>query len=413
MTAFWLAYRYFGSWRKFFNLSTVLSIVGMTIGVGTLVVSMAVFSGYTQTLERTVQDTIGHLTIYHLKSSSSAKLGEISEDVLKEVRPLITGFVAETPFVQAEGMLAHGGKINSVGMEGVDQSTIFKVLNLNLRLISGQVDFSTSAEGNPKALIGKGIAEKFGLKVGDVFRIVIPLSKDFQTNSFRRKLGKFEVAGVINFGRYDYDIRYILVGLPQLQEFAELGHKPTGFRVRISDPELAHTIAQNISDKFHPEFAVADWYSANRILFEASRLEKRILFFVLMILVVAAAFNIANTLFISVVRRYHDISVLKTLGATNGLVRMVFSAQGLMVGAVGSISGVAVGLFLCRVLVWIQMRWQIVPREVYKLDYIEIHSSFSDIFMIVGTSLAICFLATLVPSHRGSQVSPVEGLRYE
>ena len=142
-------------------------------------------------------------------------------------------------------------------------------------------------------------------------------------------------------------------------------------------------------------------------------MEKAVLFFVLMILIVAAAFNIANTLFISVVQRYRDISVLKPLGAPDRMIRRVFTCQGLMVGSVGAVLGIVVGLIVCRLFEWAQVRWELIPAEVYKLDHIKLQVRGMDLLAIVGVSLLVCFIATLVPSRRGSKISPVEGLRYE
>jgi lipoprotein-releasing system permease protein len=197
-----------------------------------------------------------------------------------------------------------------------------------------------------------------------------------------------------------------------LQKFVE-NKSITGYRLKIEDPYQARQIALDIGNKFGSTYWARDWQEVNRNLFEAARLEKAVLFFVLLILVVAAAFNIANTLFVSVVQRFRDISVLKTLGASDRFVRHIFTAQGVMVGAMGAFSGILIGLILCRLVEWAQSRWQLVPAEVYKLDHIVLKVQISDLFIIVGVSLLICLIATLVPSRRGARISPIEGLRYE
>lgn len=405
MTAWWIAFRYFGSWRRFFNLSTGLAALGMTIGVASLVVSMAVFSGYTSTLEKTVQDAVGHIII--LKRGTADQT-----EMLNEIKPLLTDVVAETPFVYAEAILAHKGKISGILIEGIEDSTVHQVLNLKSRLIAGQVHVNRQG-GIPRVLIGKGIAEKYGLKVGDEIRIVVPLANEYQAQSFRPKLGKFQVTGIINYGRYDFDSRYVVMDIGELQDFIEIGHRITGYRVRLKDPQEARAVTLAISNKFGPGYWARDWFDVNRNLFEAARLEKKVLFFVLMILIVAAAFNIANTLFISVVKRYRDISVLKTLGAKDKLIRRVFTAQGLIVGAVGAGGGIGVGLLACRAFEWAQVHWKIIPADVYKLDHIDLEVRGQDLLVILGVSLLVCFIATLVPSRRGAKISPIEGLRYE
>ncbi len=407
MTAWWLAYRYLGSVRTFFNLSTSLAVVGMAIGVASLVVSMAVFSGYVSTLEKTVQDAVGHILILKRGNGEQAEM-------LEDIRPFVPGLVAETPFVYAEAILAHKGTINGILIEGVDEATVHQVLNLESRLVEGDLNLvPKTAQASPRVLIGKGIAEKFGLKVGDSIKIVVPLTTGFQAAQFRPKLGKFEVGGIINFGRHDFDSRYVVMTIDQVQQFVEIGKRVTGYRMRIKDPSQARAIAQEIAVRFGPTYWARDWQDVNRNLFEAARIEKLVLFFVLMILVVAAAFNVANTLFVSVVQRYRDISVLKTLGAPDSMVRHIFTAQGLIVGAVGSGFGIGIGLLLCELFEWGQAHFKIIPKEVYKLDYIRLEVRSVDLLAIVGVSLFICFIATVVPSRRGARISPVEGLRYE
>jgi lipoprotein-releasing system permease protein len=324
MTAAWLAFRYFGSWRRFFTLTTTLSVIGMAIGVASLVVSMAVFSGYVATLEQTVQDAVGHILIVKRGTADQ-------EEMLKAIQPLVPGLVAQTPFVYAEAILAHKGKINGIVIEGIDEATVRSVLNIESRVIAGKLDLAHLKGDLPKVMIGKSIAERFELKVGDTISVVIPLASEFQASSFRPKLGKFQVAGVINYGRYDFDSRNIVMKIEDAQEFVEIGHKITGYRLKIDDPFKAKAIVQEIGTKFGGEYWARDWMDVNKNLFDAAKLEKAVLFVVLMILIVAAAFNIANTLFISVVQRYRDISVLKTLGASDGMIRRIFSWQGLMV----------------------------------------------------------------------------------
>ncbi len=405
MTASYLALKYLGGFRRLFNLTTSLSVIGMTIAVASLVVAMAVFSGYISTLEKTVQDAIGHLLVVKRGSADQ-------QSMLQEIEPVVPGLVAKTPFVYAEAILAHKGQISGIMIEGVDEESVHEVLNLKARISQGEMDLSQISE-EPAALIGKGIAQKFNLKPGDTFRIVLPMVSEFNPSDFRPKIGKFTVAGIIHYGRYDYDSRHVIVSLPVLQEFAQTGKRITGFRLRMQNPAQAGQAAIEITNRFGNEYWVRDWREGHRNLFEAAALEKAVLFCVLMILVVAAAFNIANTLFISVVQRYRDISVLKTLGAPDPLIRRIFTVQGLVVGAIGAIAGITVGLALCQFLEWLQTVYDIVPAEVYKLDHIDLDVRVWDLVMILAASLLVCFVATLVPSWRGSKISPVEGLRYE
>jgi len=406
VSPWWLAFRYFGGWKSFFNLSTFLSLLGMAIGVSSLVVSMAVFSGYVSTMEKTLQDAFGHILVIKRGNGDQAAM-------LNDMMTVADDLQAQTPFVYAEAILAHKGKISGVLIEGIEESTVHDVLNLRSRVIAGSLNGPAENGENTTVVIGKGIAEKFALKVGDVFRLVVPLNQEFQASSFQPKMGKFVVGGIIHFGRHDFDSRYILMPLKELQSFIEIGSRITGYRLRLKMPERAREVALALTAKFGSTYWARDWQDVNRNLFEAARLEKAVLFFVLMILVVAAAFNIANTLFISVVQRFHDISILKTLGATDRFIRRIFTAQGLIVGALGAILGIVAGVLLCQLVEWIQVQWKLIPAEIYKIDHIELTVQAGDMVAIVLVSLLVCFLATLVPSRRGARISPVEGLRYE
>jgi lipoprotein-releasing system permease protein len=389
-----------GSLRQLFSLSTALSVLGMVIGVASLVVSMAVFSGYNKTLEGTVQDAVGHVIVIKRGAADQPNL-------VQQLEADVPSLVAETPFLYAEAILAHQGKINGVLIEGVDEASVHKVLKLDNRLTSGEFKFHPDSDGLPKVVIGKGIADRFKLKVGDQLRIVVPLAGEYQTQNFRPKVGQFKVAGVINYGRYDFDSRYMVMALKDVQSFAEVGSRITGYRLLLNDPGKARKVAQLLIEKYSPNLWARDWMDVNPNLFEAALLEKQILFFVLMILVVAAAFNVTNTLFISVVQRYRDISVLKTLGATNKFVAMIFTAQGLIVGGLGALVGILVGLLLCEAFDWSQRRWQIIPADVYKLDHIQLQVQWLDLFFILGATLVVCFIATLDPARRGARISPI------
>lgn len=405
-TAGWLALRYFGNWRRFFSLPILLSLLGMMIGVGSLVVCMAVFSGYTSTLERTVQDAVGHILVFKKGPNEP-------DELMREITRLSNELVAATPFVYAEAMVAGGGQIGGIVIEGVESTSVHKVLNLKPRLLEGSLNLNRTNTGLPTVIIGKGIAQKFGARVGDRIKIVVPMASEYQASRFRPKLGNFEVAGILNFGRYDFDSRYVIMELNEAQKFVELGDRVTGYRLKIQNPSHARDLAMKIINDHSPDYWARDWQDVNRNLFEAVKLEKMVLFFILMILVMAAAFNIANTLFMSVVQRYRDISVLKTLGAPNRMVRMIFVVQGLMVGFVGSALGILLGLLLCRVFEWAHAHWQIIPPDVYKLDQIDLEVRIWDLAMIMTCSMLLSFIATWFPSKRGSMITPIEGLRYE
>ncbi|MGE0763492.1 MAG: ABC transporter permease [Bdellovibrionales bacterium] len=405
MTANYLAWRYLKAGRGLMNLSTTLSIVGMVIGVGSLVVAMAVVSGYESTLKRTVIDVTGHLVVARTSGPEDPQL-------FKEMLSSVRDFTAYTPYVFLEAVLAHQGKLSGVAVEGVDEATVHQVLNLKSRLAAGEFNLRRQDDASA-ALIGKGLARKHSLKVGDQFRVVLPASARNDQGRVKPRVSRFFVAGILDMGRHDFDERYLLTDLATAQNFAQIGQQVSGYRFRLKNDDLALTLGPELNERFRSRYDVRNWYAVNRNLFHAIEYEKPVIFFVLLVIVVAAAFNICSTLFVSVIRRFRDISILKSMGASKGLIIRVFAAQGVMIGVIGSILGVLLGLLACGLFMWVQNYWSLMPAEVYKLDRITIELRFWDLMAILGASWVISFLATLGPARRGAALPPVEGLRYE
>lgn len=406
MTLIWLLRHYIKGRGRLFDLTAWLSVIGMALAVACLVVTMAVVSGYISTLQRSVQDAFGHLIVMKRGMGNG-------DEIVKEIKPLVPDLVGTTPFLMVEAIVAREGQLSGVIFEGMDPNTLDEVLNIHRRLSRGRFDLGTGDEELPPALIGKGVAEKFHLKVGDTMKAVIPLSSEFDRSAFRPKLGHFKVAGVLDFGRYDFDSRYIVVHLKTAQKFAELENRVTGVRLKLRDSMRAGAVAKKISEHFGYRYWTRDWVEVNKNLFEAAHLEKTVIFFVLLILVIAASFNVTSTMFVSVMRRYPDISILRTLGSRRRLVRALFIAQGLIVGWVGAGLGVVLGLALCYGFEKAESAFGLIPSHVYKLDRIQVDIRGLDLVWILLASSLICLLATLVPAAQGSRVEPVQGLRYE
>lgn len=405
-TLLWLLKHYIKGRHRLFDLTTWLSIFGMALAVACLVVTMAVVSGYISTLQRSIQDAFGHLIV---TKRGMADPGEM----LKEIGPGIPGMVASTPFLMVEAIVAREGKLSGVIFEGIDPESVDSVLNIRQRLIAGAFELGSGEEESPLVLIGKGVAEKFHLKVGDELKAVIPLSSEFDKSAFRPKLGKFKVGGVLDFGRYDFDSHYVVVNIRAAQIFAEMDRKVTGLRFKLRDPMKAGAVGRAISDRYGYRYWTRDWVEVNKNLFEAAQLEKTVIFFVLLILIVAASFNVTSTMFVSVMRRYPDISILRTLGSRRNIIRGLFIAQGLIVGWIGAGLGVLLGLFLCFGFERAERWFSLIPSQVYKLDKIQVDVRAIDVFWILLAASIICLISTLIPAEQGARVEPVDGLRYE
>jgi lipoprotein-releasing system permease protein len=401
----WLAWRYLRTGKGLMNLSTRLSMIGLVAGVGSLVIAMAVISGYESTLKRTLIDATSHLVVAR---TSGQETRDEFKDLLKSAGP----FTAFTPFVFLEAVLAHAGKLSGVLVEGVEEATVRQVLRIEARVKAGEFSFAP-IQGASAALIGKGLARKHGLKVGDRFKVVLPVSQEFDRGNVRPRISQFYVSAILDLGRHDFDERYVLTDLKTAQDFAMIGDRVSGYRFRYKDDATPLKIARDLERDFRPRYSVTTWYDINENLFRAVDLEKPVIFFVLLVIVIAAAFNVTSTLFVSVIRRFRDISILKSMGARRRVIIQLFTAQGLLLGFFGSLFGLAFGLLGCGIFTWAQNRWGLFPGEVYKIDHVFLEIRTADLGAILVTTWLICLIATWAPARRGATLPPVEGLRYE
>lgn len=403
----WLVTRFVMAGRRLLNLPSMLSLIGMAVGVACLTVAMAVVSGYEVTLKTAIIDVFGHVQLVR-RGEKTQNVEAILSDI-KRAAPEAETF---TPFVNIEGLVVGGGKLSGVVMQGVDSKTVEKVLNIRGRLIQGEFTFEPRG-GVPTAMVGKALAKKFNLKVGEPFKIVIPTLAKSDSTSFSPKVQSYILAGVLDLGKAEYDERTVLTDLRAAQAFAGVGENFSGIRIKLKDASAAPEVAVRLQRILGPGFWTMDWTEVNKNLFEAVKIERVAIFFVILIMVIAACFNIASGLFVSVLQRYADISILRAMGFSKRDVARVFVYQGLFFGLVGTGAGLVFGAILGVAFVVAQKFIVLLPVEAYRLDHVGIDLRPTDAIAIVVAATVICLLSTLIPARRGANLDPVEGLRYE
>jgi lipoprotein-releasing system permease protein len=387
----------------------MLSVLGVGLGTAALFISMAVVSGYESSLRTSVVKVQGHMTI--------RKRGGISENIEStenQIRDFLPSLAAMTPFVEVEGLMVGKGQLTGVLIGGFSPQTVGLVLDVGSSLTKGKLNLTPGDEAVPPgAVIGKGLASRFNLELGDEFRLVIPVSNSRYSSGFKPKSKKFQVMGVMNLGRLDYDSRLILTNLEAAQSFGEKQEEIDGWRLKLNDEKMAPNLSDKLEEELGYPYWVRSWYDANRNLFQAVRYEKAVIFIVVVLMVIAAAFNVSSTLFLNVVRRYSQISIMKALGVTNGFIMRLFVAHGFLIGILGSLLGVGIGWAGCRLFEWAERTYTLIPGEVYKLDYIKLEIRPTDVILVIGVTMLICLISTLAPARRGAKLLTVEGLRYE
>jgi lipoprotein-releasing system permease protein len=407
---FWLASRMLLSkTSQLFSLSGINALVGLILGVASLVVSMAVMSGFESTLQKSVADVSGHLQILIRGQNQLTR-----EELIERIKKVSPDFVAATRFSYLEAVIAHDGKLSGVVLQGLDPDGLKETLGLEKRIVEGKLDIQPTSEDEPiPAVIGLGLARDMKLQVGSEFRVVLPLKDDLNPNQFRRKIGVFKVSGVLDLGKYDYNARMILTSLSTTQKLAEINGRYSGLLVKFKDIEKARDIGVQLTRELGQGFTIRDWHDVNENLFEAVQIERIVIFFVILVIVIAAAFNAASTLYINVVTRYSEIGLLKAMGVSRKGIVQIFSWQGLWIGMLGLLGGMILGLGLCFLFGWVESHYGLLPGSIYKIDRIDLTLRWVDALEISVATLLICFLATLAPALRGAALSPVEGLKNE
>lgn len=393
------------------GLPAALSIVGLAIGVASLTVAMAVVSGFEGTLKGALIDVFGHILVI--------KRGEDQvpfEKAKERLRAALPDFQAVTPFITLEAIVVGKQKLNGVVIQGIDPSTVHQVLNLKERVIRGvfDLDAKVAPNGQPaKALVGKALAKRFDLQVGSQFKAVLPKPNSRDTAAFVSTIANFQVTGIVDFGKADYDERTVVTSIAQAKELGNLSAPFTGLRVKIADADRAPAAALDLTRALGSTWWIVDWSEGNRNLFRAIKYERVAIFFVILIMVIAASFNVASNIFIGVLRRTSEISILRALGFSKRDVATMFRMQGLLFGILGVIAGLLLGAILAGLFVWAQTTFDLLPAEVYKLNKIGVEFDILDISIVIVTAILICVVASLSPAARASNLDPVEGLRHE
>jgi lipoprotein-releasing system permease protein len=277
-----------------------------------------------------------------------------------------------------------------------------------------QGNFADLADGSPddppRVAIGNEMAKNLNLHVGDYFNIISPLGSLTPMGRMPR-MKLFRVTAVFHAGLYEFDANLVFASIPRVQEFLGMGQRVTGLELQVRDLYTADLVAATLETKLGPDFQVKDWMRLNRSLFAALKLEKVAMFIILTLIILVAAFGIASTLFMMVMKKTREIAILKSMGATRQSIMQIFIVNGLTIGVIGTGLGLALGLTLAALL----RRYEFVklPRDVYYIATLPVQIQTLDVFLIVAAALLISFGASLYPSWQAARMDPVEAIRYE
>ncbi len=411
--------------QKFISLNTWISIAGVGLGVMALIVVIAVMSGFSKDLRDKILGTNSHVVV----SNMNRTMVEKYNDILEKVRS-VEGVTAAAPFIMNQVMLINGDRVSGIVVRGIDPEKEEMVSDLGKNMVSGVVSdlkikssFSKGikGEGNKNRagiILGKELSRRMSVEIGDIVSMVSPVSRVTPVGLIPR-MKLFKVVGVFESGMYEYDANLSFILLKSAQKFFSMKNGVSGIEVRVADIEQAGNIASAIQKELGFPYLVRDWMRMNRNLFSALKLEKIVMFIILVLIIFVAAFNIVSTLFMLVTEKAKEIAILKSMGANCSSIIKIFSYQGLVIGLVGTLLGCVVGFAIVpnlnEIVGLIEAIFGIVafPSDVYYLDRLPSEIQYIDSFLIVIFSVVICLVASLYPAWRASKLDLVDGLRYE
>ena len=418
--------RYLSAKRKqiFVSIITFISIFGIFLGVAALIIVLAVMNGFEEDLRTKILGIKSHIEL----TTDMTGLMKDYQNVRERIAD-VEGVVASTPFIYSQAMIRNGNGVTGVVIRALDTQSAFKVINLG-KIKEGNIEYLNKIpqEISPNyknekvplegIIIGKEMARNMGIFLYDPITIISPVSISTPMGMVPR-MKKFIVVGIFESGFYEYDSTLAYLSLKSCQDFLQMGDTVTGIDIKVNDIYKADSIARNVQSKLGFPFWTQNWMQMNKNFFSALKLEKRVMFIILSLIVLVAAFNIISALIMIVMEKSKDIAILKSMGATSRSIMKIFIYQGLIIGVIGTtlgcIAGVTIALNIQKVSLFVEkiFHFKILPGDVYYLSELPSKVNYGDVAIIVVGTLLICFLSTIYPSLRASKSDPAESLRYE
>jgi lipoprotein-releasing system permease protein len=405
---YFIAKRYLLARQKqaFISVISLISVLGVGLGVASLIVVVGVMQGFSTEL----RDKILGINAHMVAAVAGGAIHDYRADMAKA--EAVPGVLGATPFVYTEVMLSSPRGVKGVVLRGVDPASAGKVLALPGEMTAGSLDDLSAPGVFPGIIVGRELADRLGLSLGDTLNLMSPAGKE-SAAGFSPKLKTFAVRGFFKTGMYEYDSTLAYVTIPAAQEL--LGFKRdivTGIELKVADVDAVDALAGKVRQALGgPPVYVRTWIDMNGNLFKALHLEKTAMFVILVMIVLVGSFSIITTLVMLVMEKTRDIAILMSMGATAKNIRNIFMLQGAIIGAVGTALGYALGLGVALALE--KYQFIKIPGDVYPMDHLPVRLDWPDLVVIGATALALCFLATLYPARQAARLEPTEALRHD
>lgn len=396
--------------NHFISFISIASMLGIAVGVWALIVVLSVMNGFQKEVRARILGAVAHVQI----SGEDNRLANW-EEVAREAsaNPEVT---AAAPYVNGQGLLMFGSSVRGVVVRGVVPELEQKVVEIGMHMVAGRLD--SLVPGEFGIVLGTGLARALGANVGNKITLIAPQGLVTPAGIVPR-VKQFTVTGIFRIDYSEYDSGLALVHLADAQKLYGMGDAVTGVRLKLKDLYKSREVTRDLFTRLRGDLYISDWTRSNANYFRAVQIEKTMMFIILLLIVLVAAFNSVSTLVMAVTDKQADIAILRTLGASPGGIMKIFIIQGAVIGLLGTFLGVASGiptaLNIDVIVPFLERLFGIhfLSSEVYYITELPSDLQRGDVIAITLVSLALSLIATLYPSWRAARVNPAEALRYE
>lgn len=385
----------------FRSLITLFSGVGIALGVATLLVVLSVMNGMQNDLKEKILGATSHITVLKFHNEEVRNWRGVFNTIRDSVEQIQEG----TPYIYSKGLLKHGKYTDGIVIKGVSDSTISLVSDFPENIVLGEFDLS-----DRKIVMGRYVADRLRAHVGDTVVVSSPFSSSVTPFGFLPSSENFTVSGIFDMGMYEYNATLGLISINNAKRIFRMDGV-TGIEMTIKDIYKAPDVGIEIAAELGYPYRVTNWMETNRTLLRALQIEKTTMFVILTLIIIVAAFNIISSLVLIVIGKIKEIGVLKAIGSTSKSIMKVFLIDGLLVGGIGTISGVVIAYILC----WLLGKYQFIdlPSDVYFLDKLPVQMQWQDFAVVTLAAIVLSVIAAYYPAKRASSLDPVEAIRNE
>ena len=407
-----VAGRYLRSRRSegFISVIAGFSFLGILLGVATLIIVMSVMNGFREELVGRILGLNGHINVY-------SRIGPMFpyDPVINQIKK-IPGVVSATASIEGQALLTVEGQASGIIVRGMTPADFFKKPIMSESIINKLSE--NNGFGGEHVAIGKNMAARFHLSVGDKIVLIAPKGRASPFGTIPRSRA-FKVGSIFDVGMYEYNNNFVFMPLNMAQLFFDMEPGISAIEIMTPDASDFVEIKAGIRKELGSKFSVSDWRDTNSSFYNALQTESNVMFLILTLIIIVAAFNIISSLIMLVKDKGRDIAILRTMGATRGMIIRIFFYTGATIGIVGTVAGAGIGIVFCKNIESIR-RWlegllhkNLFSDEIYFLTKLPAKMDTSEVLLIVGMSIGLSFAATLYPAWRAARLDPVEALRGE